>query len=199
VNKIVRFLFRIDDLVLKLFLAVCAVILVAMVLIEAMGVFFRFVLRSSLSWTDEAVSYLFVWLTCLGAAAGFKLRAHPEVKALFDRLPKIIQKPLSALADVVVLILGVILLRYGGEMISLMGMETAASLPISMTYPYLAIPVAGVAMIFHSVCHVLRLFYEDERQPARQQQDDSHQERQLGDRQPEAVAIPDHTPENVNV
>jgi TRAP-type C4-dicarboxylate transport system permease small subunit len=160
-GRITRIIFWIDDLVLKLCLGSCAFILVAMIIIEALGVIFRFVLHSSLSWSDEFVAYLFVWLTCLGAAAGFKLRAHPEVKALVVRLPHGMQQKISVVTDLVVLGLGIILVKYGGEMIGLMGMETASSLPISMTYPYLSIPVGGAALIIHSAVHILRVAVGD--------------------------------------
>lgn len=77
----------IDDMVLKLNLFVSSCLLLAAVIVAGLGVVFRFVLHDSLSWSDEAAAYLFVWLTCLGAAAGVKLRAHPEVRVLADRVP----------------------------------------------------------------------------------------------------------------
>ena len=57
--------------------------------------------------------------------------------------------------DGVVLALGLIFVIYGSEMVSLMGTETAASLPISMVYPYLSIPVGGGLLIWHSVVRIL--------------------------------------------
>jgi TRAP-type C4-dicarboxylate transport system permease small subunit len=155
VEKIARSIMWIDNFVLKITLAVCGCLLSAMVVVQALGVFFRFVLHNSLSWSDELAAYLFVWLTCLGAAAGVKMRVHPEVKALADRLPSYMQKILADFTDCVILALGVIFLVYGGEMLSLIGTETASSLPISMTYPYLAIPVGGALLILHSVARIV--------------------------------------------
>lgn len=153
-NKFVRWLARLDDLVLKANLAACGALLVVMVAVAALGVFFRFVMRDSLSWSEEFDAYLFVWLTCLGAAAGVKLRAHPEVRAIPERLPSAMQALLADVADAVILALGVVLVVYGGDMIELMGTETASSLPISMVYPYLAIPVGGALLVWHSVVRV---------------------------------------------
>ena len=154
-KKIVRTLVWIDDMVLKITLAFCGGLLTVMVVVAALGVFFRFVLHASLSWSEELDAYLFVWLTCLGAAAGVKMRAHPEVRAIPDRLPKVMHGVLADFTDGVVLALGLIFVIYGSEMVLLMGTETAAALPISMVYPYLSIPVGGGLLIWHSAVRIL--------------------------------------------
>jgi TRAP-type C4-dicarboxylate transport system permease small subunit len=154
-GRIAGVIMRLDDFVLNITLIVCGCLLLAMVIIEALGVIFRFILHDSLSWSDELASYLFVWLTCLGAAAGIKLRVHPEVKALADRLPAITQPWLEDLTDVAIAALGAVFLIYGGEMLRLMGSETASSLPISMVYPYLAIPVGGILLILHASARIV--------------------------------------------
>lgn len=154
-ENIGRKLIWIDDLILKITLAFCGGLLTVMVVVAALGVFFRFVLHASLSWSEELDAYLFVWLTCLGAAAGVKMRAHPEVRAIPDRLPKVMHGALADFTDSVVLALGLIFVIYGSEMVLLMGTETAAALPISMVYPYLSIPVGGALLIWHSAVRIL--------------------------------------------
>jgi TRAP-type C4-dicarboxylate transport system permease small subunit len=153
-EKFARCLVLADNAILKLNLCVSACLLCAMVAIAGMGVIFRFLLHDSLSWSDEMAAYLFVWLTCLGAAAGVKLRAHPEVRVLADRCPAGASRALADLTDCAVLALGAVLVVYGGNMLELMGTETASSLPISMIYPYLAIPIGGGLMAFHSAVRI---------------------------------------------
>lgn len=154
-RKVARCVHWLDDVVLKFTLAVSGTILVLMVAVAGLGVLARFVFHASLSWSEELDAYLFVWLTCLGAAAGVKLHAHPCVQALADRLPVQAQGLTKDVTDFVVVALGLILAIYGGAMISLMGTETASSLPISMIYPYLAIPVGGALLIVHSLAHLI--------------------------------------------
>jgi TRAP-type C4-dicarboxylate transport system permease small subunit len=154
-NRFAAALLKLDDFLLKLNLTVCGALLLGMVVIEGLGVIFRFVLHNSLSWSDELSAYFFVWLTCLGAAAGIKLRVHPEVRALADRLPAVTQKLLADFTDVAIIGLGAVFLIYGGDMLDLIGTETASSLPISMVYPYLAIPVGGALLIFHAVVRIV--------------------------------------------
>lgn len=153
-EKLARSLLFIDDAVLKITLFLCGGLLLVMVFVAGLGVVFRFVLHDSLSWSDELAAYLFVWLTCLGAAAGAKLRVHPEVRVLADRCPAAFAQTLADLTDCVVLALGVVFVMYGGDMLELMGTETATSLPISMVYPYLSIPVCGALLVFHSAVRI---------------------------------------------
>lgn len=153
-DRIARGLLWFDDLVLKVTLIICGSCLLGMVVIQALGVIFRFGLHSSLSWSDEVSSYLFVWLTCLGAAAGVKLRVHPEVKALADRMPAYTQTVIRDLTDIAIAGLGLVFVVYGYDMLALMGDETASSLPISMVYPYMSIPVGGALLILHAAVRI---------------------------------------------
>lgn len=153
-EKIARGLLLIDDLVVKITLFVCGALLLAMVAVAGLGVIFRFVLHDSLSWSDELAAYLFVWLTCLGAAAGVKLRVHPEVRVLAERCPRAVAHLLADLTDCAILALGAVFVAYGGDMLELMGTETATSMPFSMIYPYLSIPVCGALLVFHSVVRI---------------------------------------------
>jgi len=45
-------------------------------------VFFRFVLRSPLAWTDETARYAFIWMVFLGAAVAVKKKTHIRVDLL---------------------------------------------------------------------------------------------------------------------
>jgi TRAP-type C4-dicarboxylate transport system permease small subunit len=154
---------RVDDLIANVTLAVSGTVLTAMVVLAGLGVIFRYLLHASLPWADEFNAYLFVWLTCLGSAVGLKMRAHPEVRALADRLPPRMQPVLHAITDCVVIALGMTFLVYGGEMLELIGTETAATIPVSMVYPFMSIPVAGGLYIFHSVMSLLLLWVAPER------------------------------------
>lgn len=150
-----RLLLCCDDLVAKLTLVLCGCLLLALVSIAGAGVIFRFVLHNSLSWSDELEAYLFVWLTCLGAAAGIKMRVHPQVRVLADRCPAVIAPLLANLTDCVVIALGAVFLVYGTGMLGQIGDETASSMSFSMFYPYLSIPVCGGLLIFHSVIRII--------------------------------------------
>ena len=156
-TRFARLLARVDTLLASLALFLCGGIMLAMVVIGGLGVIFRFGLHASLSWSEELDAYLFVWLTCLGAAAGVKMRAHPNIIVIASRFPMPIRRMLSVAADAAIFTLGALMAVYGGQLIRLMGEETASSLPISMSYPTLAIPVGGVLFMLHSLAHAVNM------------------------------------------
>jgi TRAP-type C4-dicarboxylate transport system permease small subunit len=156
-RRFAKILMRVDDLAAAAGLFLCGALLLAMAGIAGLGVIFRFGLQASLSWSEELDTYLFIWLTCIGAAAGIKLQVHPQVMAFANRFSPRSQKKLAIASDGSIFALGVVLAWQGGHMIALMGTETASSIPISMIYPYLAIPVAGALFMLHALAHVTQI------------------------------------------
>ncbi len=66
--------------------AVCA-LLAVMVVVVFLQVIFRFVIRSSLPWSEELARYLMVWIVFLGASIGVKRKSHIGVEAVVALLP----------------------------------------------------------------------------------------------------------------
>lgn len=57
------------------------------VTIMLVSIFFRYVLNSSLSWTDEVIRFAFVWFALLGAAIVFRDNAAIRVDIVPELLP----------------------------------------------------------------------------------------------------------------
>ncbi len=60
--------------------SICTITL--MVIITFMQVFFRYVVQDSLTWSEEAARYLFVWTCYLGIAYAVRCGAHLEITVL---------------------------------------------------------------------------------------------------------------------
>jgi TRAP-type transport system small permease protein len=65
-----------------------AILLGCLVLIMFIQVFCRYVLNSSLSWSEELAKYLFVWMTFIGGALCFRDKMHIGVDYFASLLPK---------------------------------------------------------------------------------------------------------------
>lgn len=64
----------------------CGIALVVMTLVTFINVFSRKVSFINLSFTQELVTSLFVWVCCLAAAAAFKTDSHMGFSYLTDKL-----------------------------------------------------------------------------------------------------------------
>jgi TRAP-type C4-dicarboxylate transport system permease small subunit len=135
-------------------------LLVLMVVLVTLGVFFRYVLSSSLAWYDEFASYLLVWLTFYGAVVASHRNRHIGFEAVVNRFMPKTRRILGALAELFVLGFQVVLFYYGWTLMRKMGDETAISLPwVKMGWVYSVLPIAGGLMLLISLEHLLHLLF----------------------------------------
>lgn len=113
-------------------------------LIMSVAIFFRYVINQSLSWSDEAVRYLFVWFTLLGSSAVLRDRTHIRVEFFLEMVSPKIRKFLDFVSDSLILAFNVILLVLGLKwFVATTGTQTATlHLPINIAL-YAALPVSA--------------------------------------------------------
>lgn len=139
----------------------CVLVFAAMTGVAFVNVVTRYVIRYSLAFTEELVVSLFVWLTLLGAAIGFRQGAHLAFTWLVDQAPA----PLRRLSLVLSTTLGVglfgLLAYFGVRQIQserLLG-TTSEALAIPQWWYTAGIPVLAVLVvvrILEAACRAAR-------------------------------------------
>jgi TRAP-type C4-dicarboxylate transport system permease small subunit len=133
-------------------------LLVLLVVVVCLGVFFRYVLDSSLAWYDEFASYLLVWLTFYGSVSASYHNRHIRFSTVLERLTPETRTKFETLAELFVLAFQSVLLYYGWLLMRKMGDETAVSLVwVKMGWVYSVLPVTGGIMFLISVNRLLHL------------------------------------------
>ena len=134
-------------------------IVAVMTVVVIMQVFSRFVLRDSLSWSEELARYLMVWATFVGASIGVKRGSHVGVEALAKALPKKAQIIVKYLGVVLVLTFCVILFTQGMGIIQrqISGRQVSPAMRIPMWWAYLAIPVGAFLMGVRFIQNLLKI------------------------------------------
>ena len=138
------------DVVYKVVLFICKLLLVADILITSMSVLGRYVpFIPDPSWSEEVVLTLMSYMAVLSAALAIRRGAHIRMTAFDIYLPKIVIKILDLLADVFIMGLAVVMLTVGWKYAMTIGSKgTYVSMPkLSRFWMYFPIPVAGAAMI----------------------------------------------------
>ena len=142
------------DLVYKIFMIICKLLLVADILITCWIVLARYIkVIPAPNWGEELILTLMSYMAVLSAALAIKKNAHIRMTA-FDRyLPEKMVIALDLLADLAVLALAVVMLVIGWQYASGIGAKgTYISMPwLSKFWQYFPIPLAGVAMIFFEI------------------------------------------------
>jgi TRAP-type C4-dicarboxylate transport system permease small subunit len=137
-----------------------AFLLAAMVLLVALGVFFRYALGAALVWYDEFASYLLVWLTFYGAIVASYRRRHIGLEVLVDRLPPGWKRAFELAAQACVFGFQVVLCYFGWVLTQKIGDETAVSLSwVKMSWVYSVLPISGGLMLLVSGAELLRLSF----------------------------------------
>lgn len=127
---------------------VCA-LLTVMVIVVFLQVIFRFVLHSSLPWSEELSRYLMVWIVFLGAGIGIMKKSHIGVEALVILLPDKLQKWTAVLVNALCCVFFAFMIQYGSLILKVVGRQLSPAMEISMAIPYSALLAGGTLMFAH--------------------------------------------------
>lgn len=122
------------------------------------GVFTRYILQNSATWTGEFSGFSLVWITFLGSAYAVFQKTHIRFESLFDMLPHSIGLVIQTLFNLMMLIFFALIMITGFKLS--MGAMTAetVSLPISKGMAYLILPVGSAIMIIGLLSESLHSF-----------------------------------------
>lgn len=175
------------DITEKVLMVICKLLLIADILITSYAVFgrlsgdlansvpfFKFLtyIFDDPAWSEEIVLTLMSYMAVLSAAIAIRQGAHIRMTALDRYLPAKLLKALDILADVCVMILGLVMLIIGWNYATTLGSRGFyISMPsLSKFWMYFPVPLAGLAMIifeFESLyTHVKSFFVKEEGEEA---------------------------------
>lgn len=141
----------------KILSTVCVIIFIAMVLLTTYQVMVRYIFKSPSSISETLTRYLFVWLIILSATYVFGQRDHICITALKSTFSKEGQKIASIFSECVIIIFSVLIMIYGGGVITKMNMlqyDSILNIPVGMIYS--VIPICGVLIIFYSIINIIK-------------------------------------------
>jgi len=129
------------------FETVSVVFLVCVLITVVLQVFFRYVARIVVPWTEEAARYFCIWMVFMGAAAAVAQEAHIKITFLVERVPKLAMHLFSLLSYCVVFLFNVIIFFGSVQLVKLNWGQEAVTFPISVGVLYLAITVSSAAIL----------------------------------------------------
>ena len=132
-------------------------LLILVCTVTAAQVFFRFVLKAPLSWSDELGTFSFVWFALLGSAIAVRENAHIGVDALTRTLPPRYRSRIAIGSLVVIQIFLLCLVKYGIDLMTRIGDQRSSGLQIQIFWVYLSLPVSAALMLVHTLPAMRRL------------------------------------------
>ncbi len=129
-------------------------ILVALMIVISVLSFYQVITRYALlnpsTWSEEAIRYLFIWASCLGAAIGIKENIHIGIDVIVNLLPKPIRKVIDLLVQVILVGFGGTMCFYGWKLVGKTMNQLSPALHLHMGSIYLAIPAMGVLIMMYA-------------------------------------------------
>ncbi|WP_263770673.1 TRAP transporter small permease [Propionivibrio soli] len=120
------------------------------ILLACANVFMRYVVGKPWGWVEEVTVFTFVWLTMLGASAVIHVEGHCSIDVLVRRFPRNLQRSISIIGDLVVLIT-LCLLIWFGVVLTIKGQTKLT--------PILGIPYSYVDASIPVSCSLMLLYY----------------------------------------
>lgn len=138
---------KIQKTLVKVILAIGAVIMAVLLVSIFLQVIFRYVLQKPLSWSEELARYGFVWISMLGAAATIPKSLTQGIDSLLKRLPRPVQAISNIVTRILMVLFCLLLIVKGWELTTIVHMQTSAVMSIRMSWVYSSIPIAALLMV----------------------------------------------------
>ncbi|WP_156291812.1 TRAP transporter small permease [Oceanobacillus salinisoli] len=135
----------------RVVLVISLTILAAMVIVIIYQVFSRQILGSSPAWSEEVSRLLFVWVSFLGIAYGFREKLHIGVGLIVNKLPEKLQDIFDYFAKLLVIGFGIIMIYYGWQFTVLTSTSTMPATGLPSSVLYASIPISGLFVLLNGI------------------------------------------------
>ena len=125
-------------------------------------VFCRYVLNSSLFWSEELARYLLVWPSFLGATAAYHRRLHPRVDVLTTRLSGNLSRGVRLLVHLFSSVLFGVMVYHGAAFAYFVRFQISPALAIPKWFIFMVIPISGIIFFLHLLWFMVDEFSEEQ-------------------------------------
>jgi len=132
------------------------VLIVMILLVMTLGVFFRYVLNDSLSWSEELSRYGLIYATFIGAAFACRRGTHIRVAVLEELLPAGWHRALKIVQDGVTLLLLIYLTYLAVRITGILHGTKSTAMLLPMSYIYVAIVIGFSLAVIRLVFVLIR-------------------------------------------
>lgn len=127
------------------------VLLVGIVGTTFLQVVSRYLLQTSLAWTEELARFAFIWLASLGAAYAFKTRSHFLLRFVVDRFSARSQQRIATAVALMVSVFLVVFIWQAVLYTQSVSSQIAPGTGLSKAVPASAAVVGGILMLHYVV------------------------------------------------
>lgn len=138
-----------------------------MVALTCWQVFTRYILSNPSSWSEELVSYMFAWMSLLGASIVTSERGHMNIPILTEHVGGGIRKALECLGEIIAFLFSLVILIFGGMQIANLAMgQMTSSLGVPIGIFYYVMPLCGILNMVYTVLNIIDILKGEDKEVA---------------------------------
>ena len=145
---------KLSDFIYKITGVFISVDLAVIVVLSFSQVVSRYVFSFSISWAQELVTYLLVWLVFMGCCMGLRDNEVAALTFVVDKLSPNMKKTARILVQVLLIMFCVVGFWANQEIIANMWNKKSSILRMNLGYVSLAFSVSNVIIIFNAVLEI---------------------------------------------
>lgn len=142
------------DLIERVTLVICAILLAVMTGVIFLLVITRNFLEFSYPWSEEITRFMLIWLVFLAAAALVYRQDHISLDLLPNALPPKLRALMLALINSLIFLVVAVLTQQSWNLLESRSGTRSPALDLSLGWVYLAIPVGAALMLIFSAHRV---------------------------------------------
>ena len=150
---------------LKILEWIMIVIFALLVLDVLFQVFSRYLLGTSLTWTEEFARFALIWMTILGAAYLNGKKEHLSMDFLYQKFSDSNKRKVAILIQVLIFLFALIVMVIGGLNLvytTLHLEQLSGTLRIPLGYVYAIMPFSGFLIMCFSIYHISNIYNKKE-------------------------------------
>jgi TRAP-type C4-dicarboxylate transport system permease small subunit len=132
-----------------------AAIFAIMLGIGLMQVFHRFMLNSSLSWSEEAQIFGHIWVVFLGIPVAYRRGAHLYIETFRDMLPRTLGAAFDLMVELLWAAFAISLMVLGYQVARVAALQESPGLEIPMSWPYSGMILGGAYLLLVAVQRIV--------------------------------------------
>ena len=140
------------------------VILMAVLVIDVTWqVVSRYLLGEASSFSEEVARYLLIWIGLLGSSYAYRKKMHLAFDLITNKVTGRIKFWMELVIHACIIFFSVVVLIFGGWYLVQLTWELnqlSASLQISLSYVYFALPLSGLLMVLYAI-NFIRLIIKE--------------------------------------
>lgn len=132
---------------------VIGIALLATTLIIFVNVIMRYFMNQSLTWAEEVVKYLMIWIAFIGGSTCFRKGVHVSIDFIVDLVPKKAQVIMVTAITIICGAFTTAMAYYGIKLVEFIqnSGQVSPALSMPMWIPYLALPIGFTLMTIRNL------------------------------------------------